>query len=111
MLSAASTITTMENLAASGVLTEEAAKKIATAGCINKRKLIGPPKRLMRFSQPRTNVSTSMANFPPATDWQLGKLEIVVAEIFRQIHDRKSDDEFWSTATATADLKSNMLHV
>ncbi|MFZ3324312.1 MAG: methyl-accepting chemotaxis protein [Usitatibacter sp.] len=31
MLSAASTITTMENLAASGVLTEEAAKKIATA--------------------------------------------------------------------------------
>ncbi len=30
MLSAASTITTMENLAASGVLTEEAAKKIAT---------------------------------------------------------------------------------
>ena len=31
MLSAASTITTMENLAASGVLSEEAAKKIATA--------------------------------------------------------------------------------
>ncbi|APV51475.1 hypothetical protein BWI17_18325 [Betaproteobacteria bacterium GR16-43] len=31
MLSAASTITTLENLAASGVVTEEAAKKIATA--------------------------------------------------------------------------------
>ena len=31
MLSAASTITTLENLAASGVLTEDAAKKIATA--------------------------------------------------------------------------------
>ena len=36
------------------------AKKIATAGCIKKRKLIGPPKRPMRFSQPRESVSTSI---------------------------------------------------
>ena len=33
----------------------------------------------------------------------------MATENIRQVHERKSDDEFWFTTTATVDLKSNML--
>src|SRR4249920_1161251 len=41
------------------------AKKIATAGCIKNRKLIGPPQRPTRLSQPRAKPS-SMDDIPSA---------------------------------------------
>src|SRR5687768_10431498 len=45
------------------------AKKIAIAGCIKTRKLIGPLKRPTRFSQPRAKASSSMNHLPPAKEW------------------------------------------
>jgi hypothetical protein len=42
------------------------ANKIAIAGCIKMRKLIGPSQRPMRFSQPRARASSSI----DASSWQ-----------------------------------------